>query len=85
MQRKIKVLKLSPTEATGEISEMLSWQKIPAKIIKFCCFRDMEHYEECCKVFQMGINSANYDSERVCEAMLQFEREHGLAIANTYL
>ena len=37
----------------------------------------MEHYEECRKVFQMGINSASDDPERVCEAMLQFEREHG--------
>ena len=25
----------------------------------------------------MGINSASDDPEKVCEAMLQFEREHG--------
>ena len=37
----------------------------------------MKHYDECRKVFQMGINSASDDPERVCEAMLQFEREHG--------
>ena len=58
-----------------KLAKILSWQKIPAKTI--CCFRDMEHYDECRKVFQMGINSASDDPERVCEAMLQFEREHG--------
>ena len=58
-----------------KLAKILSWRKIPAKII--CCFRDMEHYDECRKVFQMGINSASDDPERVCEAMLQFEREHG--------
>ena len=39
--------------------------------------RDIEHYEGCRKVFQMGINSASDDPERVCEAFLQFEREQG--------
>ena len=29
------------------------------------------------KVFQMAINSASDDPDRVCEAMLQFERELG--------
>ena len=47
-----------------------------ALIILYCC-RDIEHYDECRKVFQMGINSASDDPESVCEAMLQFEREHG--------
>ena len=28
-------------------------------------------------MFQMGINSASDDPEGMCEAMLQFEREHG--------
>ena len=41
------------------------------------CFSDLEHYDECCKVFQMGINSTSDDPEGVCQAMLQFEREHG--------
>lgn len=39
--------------------------------------RDLENYDECRKVFQMGINSASDDPEAVCEAMLQFERERG--------
>jgi hypothetical protein len=37
----------------------------------------MEHYNDCRKVFQMAINSASDDPEAVCEAFLQFEREHG--------
>ena len=41
------------------------------------CFRDIEHYDECRKVFQMGINSASDDPDGMCEEMLQFEREHG--------
>ena len=39
--------------------------------------RELGHYDECRKVFQMAINSASDDPESVCEAMLQFERERG--------
>ena len=48
-----------------------------ALAISCCSFRDIEHYDDCRKVFQMAINSASDDPESVCEAMLQFEREHG--------
>ena len=39
--------------------------------------REIGHYDECRKVFQMAINSASDAPENVCEAMLQFERERG--------
>ena len=47
----------------------------PSKLSQIC--REIGHYEECRKVFQMAINSASDDPESVCKAVLQFERERG--------